>query len=312
MLRAVDCVLEGATWAPDTQANWRDNFYFVQAADTQLGLMYNFGTDGTNGTPYPDSAWDQEVELCRKSVEILNSLQPKPAFFIVCGDLVDAFSDEYPEVRERQEEDFKAVYSKLDPDIPMICVCGNHDVGNSPTSKSIQRYKDSFGSDYFSFYHQGVACLVLNSQFYEDHSHVTKEYEAHEKWLQEQLAKAKEWGVTHILVFQHIPWFLRVWDEDKEYFNVEKDLRFKKLEELHQAGVKKVFCGHYHRNAGGMYKSLEVVITSAIGCQIPDPEEAKKDPTLREQHGMRIVTVTKEEIKHEYHTLKTFPTRIHL
>ena len=29
-----------------------------------------------------------QVELCKKSVEILNGLQPKPAFFVVCGDLV--------------------------------------------------------------------------------------------------------------------------------------------------------------------------------------------------------------------------------
>ena len=45
-------------------------------------------------------------------------------------------------------------------------------------------------------------------------------------------------------------------------------------------GIRKIFCGHYHRNAGGFYKDLEVIVTSAIGCQIgPD------------QHGMRIVKV---------------------
>ena len=34
---------------------------YVQAADTQLGLMYNFGTDGSDGIPYPESQWDSEV-----------------------------------------------------------------------------------------------------------------------------------------------------------------------------------------------------------------------------------------------------------
>ena len=33
-----------------------------QAADTQLGLMYNFGSDGSDGTPYPESRWEAEVE----------------------------------------------------------------------------------------------------------------------------------------------------------------------------------------------------------------------------------------------------------
>ena len=76
---------------------------------------------------------------------------------------MDAFGEKYPEIRARQEEDLKKVggmsvlscqcqcqcrapvhsapqvYSRLDPAIPMVCVCGNHDVGNSPTTQSIQR-----------------------------------------------------------------------------------------------------------------------------------------------------------------------------
>lgn len=121
--------------------------------------MYNFGTDGSDGTPYPESQWDSEVvravvsqttwlelrcilpkvELCKQSVDILNNLQPRPAFFVVCGDLVDAFAEKHPEIRARQEADLKKVYSNLNPAIPMVCVCGNHDVGNSPTPETISR-----------------------------------------------------------------------------------------------------------------------------------------------------------------------------
>ena len=64
--------------------------------------------------------------------------RPKPKFFIVCGDLVDAMPDQWPEIRARQEEDFFKVYSKLDKDIPLVCVCGNHDVGNRPTKETIE------------------------------------------------------------------------------------------------------------------------------------------------------------------------------
>jgi len=306
MLRGEGRLLQGDLWAPDAQAKWTDDFYFVQAADTQLGLMYNFGSDGSDGTPYPESRWEAEVELCRKSVDILNSLQPRPAFFVVCGDLVDAFGEKYPEIRARQEEDLKKVYSRLDPAIPMVCVCGNHDVGNSPTTQSIQRYKDSFGDDYFSFYHRGVAFLVLNSQFYEDSSQVVEEYAAHEAWLEEELRVARERGVAHVVIFQHIPWFLEAWDEEKQYFNVALELRQRKLEQLHEAGVSKVFCGHYHRNAGGVYKSVEVVVTSAIGCQIPRADGTK------DEHGMRVVKVRQGTIEHTYHPLHSFPTRVPL
>ena len=42
-------------------------------------------------------------------------------------------------------------------------------------------------------------------------------------------------------------------------------------------------------------------MTSAIGCQIgPD------------DHGMRLVKVTKEGIQHEYHALDNFPLEIKL
>ena len=58
-------------------------------------------------------------------------MSPKPAFFIVCGDLVDAFPDKWPEIRTAQEKDFFKVFSKLNSDIPLVCVCGNHDVGKS-------------------------------------------------------------------------------------------------------------------------------------------------------------------------------------
>lgn len=61
------------------------------------------------------------------------------------------------------------------------------------------------------------------------------------------------------------------------------------------------------RNAGGVYKELEVVVTSAIGCQIPDSETG-----LRCEHGMRVVRVTKAGIEHSYHPLASFPTRVDL
>ena len=56
-----------------------------------------------------------------------------------------------------------------------------------------------------------------------------------------------------------------------------------------------------YRNAGGFYKDLEVVVTSAIGCQIgPD------------DHGMRVVKVDQDKVSHHYQPLNNFPMRITL
>ena len=96
---------------------------------------------------------------------------------------------------------------------------------------------------------------------------------------------------------------------------IARELRTRKLEQLWAAGVSKVFCGHYHRsqystvqystvqystvqystlqystvhltaavsrNAGGFYRDLEVVVTSALGCQLG-----------ADTHGMRLVRYT--------------------
>lgn len=72
--------------------------------------------------------------------------------------------------REAQEQDFIKVFKELDPVVPLVCVCGNHDVGNTPTPKAIQNFRDKFGDDYFTFYCGGVMFIVLNSQYFEDPS----------------------------------------------------------------------------------------------------------------------------------------------
>ena len=123
--KAKDRILPGFT----AKSKWDHSFFFVQAADTQLGMIDMWGGKDLVGNKYPNITWDREIELCKQTVDILNRMNPKPAFFIVCGDMVDAFPHEWPEIRASQEEDFFRVFSKLPPDIPLICVCGNHDVG---------------------------------------------------------------------------------------------------------------------------------------------------------------------------------------
>jgi hypothetical protein len=62
-------------------------------------------------------------------------------------------------------------------------------------------------------------------------------------------------------------------------------------------GVKYIFCGHYHRNAGGFYKDLELIVTSAIGASLG------KDPS-----GFRIVNVMEDKISHKYIPFRNSPS----
>jgi hypothetical protein len=43
--------------------------------------------------------------------------------------------------RTAQIEDFRRACSLIDASIPLVCVCGNHDVGNRPTSKTLKAYR---------------------------------------------------------------------------------------------------------------------------------------------------------------------------
>lgn len=75
------------------------------------------------------------------------------------------------------------------------------------------------------------------------------------------------------------------------------------LQKLKNAGIKYVFAGHYHRNAGGVYDGdVEVVVTSAIGLQIDHDQDS----------GMRIVRVLEDKISHEYYELNKVPKIVDL
>lgn len=68
----------------DTQSEWKGPFFFIQAADTQFGMIEGYLEKK------PDPKWDKEIVLTRQAIAAVNRMNPKPRFFVVCGDLVDA------------------------------------------------------------------------------------------------------------------------------------------------------------------------------------------------------------------------------
>lgn len=62
-------------------------------------------------------------------------------------------------------------------------------------------------------------------------------------------------------------------------------------------GVRYFFCGHYHRNGGGFYKEMEIIVTSAIGCQA-GPDKC----------GIRLVKVMKDKVEHSYSPFENSPS----
>ena len=117
------------------------------------------------------------------------------------------------------------------------------DVGNSPTVESIKEYRKYFGDDYFSFWTNGVLNIVINTNLITSEGIKAKQfYEEQINWLTELLEKNRD-KAKHILVFQHIPFFLENRDDEDFYFIVPKTQRHKYLELFKKNGVRCVFAG---------------------------------------------------------------------
>ena len=125
--------------------------FFFQMSDPQFGMFTN------------DSGFKKETINFEKAISAANRL--RPAFVVVCGDLVN-------ELQSRDEiEEYKRIAGKLDPSIPLYNVAGNHDVGRTkPTPEGLANYRKFFGADYYTFQSGNIYGIVLNSSLFFDPS----------------------------------------------------------------------------------------------------------------------------------------------
>jgi len=249
---------------------------FIQMSDPQFG-MYT-----------ANKGFEQETANFEFAIATANRL--KPAFVAITGDLINDTGN------DAQTAEYKRISAKLEPGIRLFSLPGNHDVGNEPTKESLAGYRERFGPDYYTFRVGDIAGFVLNSNLEKGAEKVPEEAAKMETWLGTELAKAKQSGVKHLIVFQHIPFFLKDPGEEDQYFNIPRQTRLRYLKLLHEAGVKHVFAGHYHRNEEGRDGDLDMVTTGPVG----KPLEGAKS-------GIRIVTVTPAGVTHKYYEFGDLP-----
>lgn len=256
-------------------------FFFIQLTDPQFGMF----ADNTN--------FDQETANFEFAVATVNRLHP--AFVVITGDLVNRTGD------PAQIREYKRILAKVDKDIPVYNVAGNHDVGNVPTVKLITAYTNQFGPDHYAFHYGDFEGIVLDSNLIQAPTNVMKLATEQEQWLTGELENAKGEGAKHIVIFQHHPWFLKSVDETNQYFNLPREARAKYLPLFHEFGVSHVFCGHYHRNLLAHDGNLEIVTTGATG-----------KPLGGDKSGIQVAIVRDEGIEHRYYSFGEIPTRINL
>lgn len=78
-------------------------------------------------------------------------------------------------------------------------------------------------------------------------------------------------------------------------FNIAINERRHMVSKFSAAGVRAIFAGHYHRNAGGHFEEMELVVTSAMGAVMRDPLTG-----VTGRSGYRVVDVEETELKHRF------------
>lgn len=256
-------------------------FFFIQMSDPQFGMY----TSDTN--------FVQETANFEFAIATANRLHP--AFVVITGDLTNKAGD------VAQIAEFHRIAKKLDPSIKLYLVSGNHDIKNKPTSATVAAYIKAYGPDHYVFHHGDFTGIVINSTIIDSSINVPKESAAQETWLRTELAKAKQAGARHVVVFQHHSWFLKSADEADDWFNIPTVIRTRYLALFHEFGVEALFSGHYHGNSLASDAKLQQITTGPVG---------KPFFGERLESGMRIVTVTDTGITHQFHPLSNLPNTI--
>jgi predicted MPP superfamily phosphohydrolase len=302
------------------------NNRFVICADTQYGMI----TD--------NEEWEIELEYSRKAITYINRMNPFPAFCCVCGDLTD-------KVQKQQRHDFKMIWSELNDDIALVCVCGNHDVGNRPTKHAIELYRNEFGDDHLAFWSSSnVYNIVVNTTLFSDPSYdeSTEEmYRNQLQWLEGRLkyvrslqpsSSSSSQPSTTILVFGHHPWYLYDEEEDVDtmtgscewksntipdsYFIIPKHRRKVVFELFRKYNVSASFSGHFHQNLVTETSfGMKMIITGPLSATLESSGKKNtknnnndKDGIVTEPNtlGLRVVEVLDDgSIKHEFVTLSS-------
>jgi len=306
----------------------RHSYSFVVCADTQIG-MYS-----------QNKEWETELAYSRQAVELINSLNPRPLWCIMCGDIADMELSFYENtkgftrndcfrIQKQQYADFQKVYAQLHPDICMVCVCGNHDIGNRPTPASMDIWKNAFGDDTVAFWVNGTYNICLNTTLIKDHSAPGSQelYDSQLEWLKDRLAYAKTNHAGNIFVFGHHPWFIYSEDEIDEdmtgispepkhwgfqrngvpdyYFHIPLEYRRIYMELFREYGVSASFSGHFHQNMVSKSSfGMDMIITSSLSTVFDSTGKPKSfistDPNCR---GIRLVDVQSKSCKYQHRFL---------
>lgn len=154
---------------------------FVQLSDTHVGH-------------------DKDHETFERAINVINRMNPRPAFVVISGDLTDHFSP--PQIKL-----FKKLLAKLK--VPVNIVPGNHDVMFSPTQKRLSWWSREFPEVKTPYRadHGPVTIIGVDSQLWNARNRSRDVAQvASQQWAQMEalISQARADG-QRVMVLNHIP-----------------------------------------------------------------------------------------------------------
>jgi len=228
---------------------------FIQMSDPQFGMYAE------------NKGFEHETANFEFAVATANRL--KPAFVVLTGATWST-----PRATPRKIAEFKRVAGKLDPNIRLFLMPGNHDAGNEPTKESLRNTASNSGRTTT----RSAWATLPESRSIRTWRRARRVFPRKppkmEVWFRAELAKAQRDGAKHLIVFQHIPFFLKDANEEDRYENIPRETRQRYLKLLHEFGVKQVFAGHYHSTSEARDGDLEMITTGPVGSPCPRRDRA--------------------------------------
>ncbi|MBL01261.1 MAG: hypothetical protein CL774_02060 [Chloroflexi bacterium] len=273
-------------------------FFFIQMADPQFGLFSHFS--GKNDLDIKNlqkrdifikktpKIYDlnNEIQLLRSSIEIINKLNPK--FVVICGDMINNLDN------NEQISTFRKEISKINNHIKVYYVPGNHDITydyKQPTIQSIKEYKNIFGKDYYSFEIGKIRFITINSTIFKS-TETLKSYAIEQlNFIEKESNLAKKYN-QKIIIFSHHPLFISNINEENNGWSVNKDFRKKIINSTKSKGLIANFAGHMHRNNIAFFDDLEIITTGPVGLY--------HGPYGEGVSGIRKVDINNINISHSY------------
>ena len=226
----------------------------------------------------------KETSLFTEAIATANEINPD--FVVICGDMVhDAESKE-------QIQELIRISQLLKEEIKLYWVAGNHDVGDRPTQRSLNEYKERFGEYNYSFQEKNCYFIIINSAICYDPSLVPDEWNNLISFLEKELEVAATSQYKHRIIFMHHPLYLNDPHEGDNYLVIPSERRSKMLDLITEYEVDFVFTGHLHKNNYKKLGSTELVSTGPVGFPLGN------DPS-----GIRHVQVHGDFLTHEYSAL---------